>query len=356
MSRALVFLSEAALTWLRIDDNGAVMQGAPVEADSEIIAVVPGDAVVVHWVELPALAPAQALAAARLLAADVSSAPIGTVHVALGPVEADGWRALALVDAGVMAGWLKALAAAGVEPDRAVPAPMLLAVPDEGFAVLENGAQWIVRGHRAAFAAEADLARLMIGDGAVRTVVTAAWQAGLAAALAGPVVDLRQGVFARVQPWRVDKARLRRIAVLGLAILAVLLATQMAGLLRYGFAADRAELQLADAARTVLPRGTVVTEPRAQVAARLAALGGDGAGFGGMMGAVMTALRDQPDVTVQSIEFSPAGGVVAVMSVPAPAVRDAVVAAMARDGFEANFGAPSQASGTPVVEMRVRAR
>jgi general secretion pathway protein L len=75
---------------------------------------------------LPALAPAQALAAARLLAADVSAGPVEALHVALGPVEPDGWRALALVDTTVMQGWMARLAMAGMTPDGMVPAPLLL--------------------------------------------------------------------------------------------------------------------------------------------------------------------------------------------------------------------------------------
>lgn len=361
MIRTLVFVGSDALPWLRIGSDGAVTQGASIAGllpaeGGETIAVVPGDAVAVHWTQLPALAPAQAAAAARMLAADVSAAPVETLHVALGPVESDGWRALALVDAGTMAGWMAVLAAAGVDPDRVVPAPMLMTAPESGVTVLDDGAQWQVRGERTAFAAEAALAQMLIGDAAVQATDAATWQAGLGAALAGPAIDLRQGMFARARAWRVDEGRLRRIGVMALVLVGVLLATQVAGILRYGFAADRAELQLADAARSVLPRGTLVTAPRAQVAARLAQLGGDGGGFGGMAAAVVTALRDHPTVMLHSLEFSPANGMVAVMTVPAAGEREAVVAALAQAGLEANFGAPSQATGTPLVEMRVRAR
>jgi general secretion pathway protein L len=361
MIRTLVFLdSDDRLGWLRLD--GRVTRGADVATlppldpalAAETIAVVPGEAVTLHWVELPALAPAQALAAARLMAADVSAGPVETLHIALGPVEADGARALALVDAEVMAGWLARLAAAGVTPDHVVPAPLLLPVPEAGVAVMDDGRMWWARGQRLGFAAEPGLARLLVGEAAVAPVDDAAWLAALPAVLAAPMLDLRQGRFSPVRRWQPDRRRLRRLAVAGLALLGIMLATEFAATWRYMVAADLAEARLDDAARQILPRGTVVTDPRGQVAARAVQAGG--AGFHGLAGPLMTAVRDLPGVSFQSIEFTPATGLVVMMSVPAPPERAAIVAALAAAGLEAQFGVAGEAGGVPQIELRVRSR
>jgi general secretion pathway protein L len=279
---------------------------------------------------------------------------VEALHVALGPVEPDGLRALALVDTAVMQGWMARLAMAGMTPDGMVPAPLLLPLPDAGVAVHDDGRMWQVRGGRLGLAAEPALAQLLIGDSPVHRLDDAAWLAGLPAVLAAPMLDLRQGAFSAVKPWQPDRRRLRRLAMAGLALLGVVLATEVAATWRFMVAADRAEAQLEDAARRVLPRGTVVTDPRGQVAARAAQAGG--AGFGGLAAPLLAAIRDLPGVTIQSIEYAPATGMVVAMSVPAPAERTAIASAMAAAGVDVQFGEPGEAGGVPRIEVRVRAR
>ena len=102
--------------WLLLGDGGVVARGtgyAALPAHERMVAVVPGEAVVLHWVAMPALAPAQAAAAARMMAADVSAVPVEQLHVALGTPEADGQRLLAMVDAEAMRGWRRWAAMAG---------------------------------------------------------------------------------------------------------------------------------------------------------------------------------------------------------------------------------------------------
>lgn len=363
MIRTLVFVGgDERLPWLRVAADGGITHGSAIAEltpldpalAAETIAVVPGDAVAMHWTQLPELAPAQLLAAARMLAADVSAAPVQSTHVAIGPQGADGWRALALVDSAAMMAWLAQLAASGIDPDRMLPSPLLLAVPEAGVAVLNSGGVWQVRGHRLAFAAETELARLMTGDEIITQVDAAGWQAGLVAQAAAVQIDLRQGGFARARRWHIDRQRLRRLALAALALLAMLLATEVAMILRFGFAADRAELQLADAARSVLPRGTIITEPRAQVAARAAQLGGDG--FASLAAVLVAAVRDRPALMLYSVEYAAGTGLVASMSAPGPADRDALLAAFAGAGVEARLGEPREAGGVPMVELRLSRR
>jgi len=86
--------------WLAIDDAGAVTRspgaeppkGITVAAPSRIGAVVPGEDVSVHWVELPTgLTDAQAQAAGRLMAGDLSAEDGEKLHIAVGP-EKEGTR------------------------------------------------------------------------------------------------------------------------------------------------------------------------------------------------------------------------------------------------------------------------
>lgn len=359
MTTLLAFMGDVP-HWLRIEGDAVTArgEGLPVpDPGATLIAVLPGAAVVLHWVDLPDLAPAQAAAAARRLAADVSAAPIETVHVVLGPRDAGGGQPLALVDAGALAGWLGDLAAAGLDPDRVVPAPLLLPMADdELMTILDTGESWLVRGPGVGFAAEPGLASLMIDGAPSRTIDARAFEAGLATRLAEPLLDLREGRFARQRQWHVDGRRARRAGLLALGIAATLLATEITGLLRDGFAADRSEQRLADAARAVLPRGTPVTDPRGQVAARLATLGGTQGGFGALAGPLLDALKDRPAVALDSLVFARGSGLAGGLVAPAASDRSGVLAVLDAAGLDAQLGPPREAGGEVRSELTVGPR
>jgi general secretion pathway protein L len=361
MIRWLIFLNADESVWLRLDDDVVTARGPglpPSDREAgETIGVVPGTSVVLHWVELPALAPAQAQAAARLLAADVSGAPIAATHVALGDADADGLRPLALVDRTVMAGWLATLAAGGVVAERIVPLPLLLPIDgDDGVTMLADDGVDNVRGHRLAFAAEPGLAAMLLAGRKVETIDRAGLEAVLAAALATVPINLRQGEFAVARQWQVDRQRLRRAALMVAAAAVLWLAGDVAALFRTNVSADRAEQQLADAARAALPRGTAIDAPRAQVAARLASLGGDGQGFSALMAPVLNTMRDRPATTLQSLQYAPDTGLALVVGTPTADDGQAIDAALVAAGINATLGNPRDDGGTPVVDLVLRPR
>ena len=362
MIRTLLFLpDDGRRWWLRLGSDGSAKRGNgwPDAADpaspSETIAVVPGDHVALHWVDLPPLAPAQALAAARLLAADVSATPVDSTHVAIGDSIGNARRPLALVDAALMAGWMADMAAAGIDPDRIIPATLLLLPPADGVAVRADGETWLVRGHDRAFAAEPELAALLIGDAPISRISADDWGAGLPAALALAGIDLRQGSFARPRRWQVDTGQLRRAAIIALAIIGTLVATSAATILRHDLAADTAERDLADAARAVLPRDTVVGDARAQVTARLASLGG-GSGFTALAAPLLAAMRDRPGVALDGLNYAPSTGLVAVLVAPDARDRAAIADAIAASGVAVRIGTPRDDGGRVLVDLVVMPR
>ena len=360
MIRTLLFLPEnRSRWWLRLDDDGSTRRGegwpdAPDPATpAEIIAVVPGDRVALHWVDLPPLAPAQTAAAARMLATDVSATPIDFTHVAIGDSLGDLRRPLALVDAMLIAAWLEELASAGFDPDRMLPATLLLLPPEIGVAVVADGESWLVRGVDRAFAAEAELATLLIGDTPAAQVTADDWQAGLVTALATAGLNLRQGRFARPRRWQIDTGHLRRVAVIALAILGTLVATSATLFLRHDLGAAAAERDLADAARDALPRDAVVSDPKAQVAARLASLGG-GSSFTTLAAPLLAAMRDRPGVALDGLNYAPSTGVVAVLIAPDAADRAGLAATLASAGVAVRFGPPRDDGGRVLVDVVVQ--
>ncbi|SFP74405.1 type II secretion system protein GspL [Sphingomonas rubra] len=358
----LLFLPDGAddadFRWMRFGEGGLLARGAGVPAgDDPVVAVVPAEAVALHWAELPARSPAQATAAARLLAAEASAAPVGELHVAVGAQEEGATeRPIGVVGAGAMAGWLAMLARAGVDPVAVVPAPMLLPRPEQGYVRAEIAGRGVVRGRTSGFADEARLTELVTADSPPVPLNRGALDAALVAAAAGPALDLRQGPFARRRGFAIDWPLVRRLAVLALAILAVTLAISLVRLAKYSFAADATE-QRADAlAATGLPRGETITDPDRQLAERLGRTRGPGLGFTTTAAAVYAAVRSVPGTEVTAMDFTPDGAMRVTVSAEREALATDLLRAFQRAGLAARASTFTTGGGRVTGELTVSPR
>lgn len=364
MSDTLVLFlpaGERPWRWLHIADDAvkARGEGFPKSIDpdaSSPIAVVPADAVTLHWAELPDRSPAQSVAAARLLVAEASAAPISDLHVSVGREGGNVERPIAVVSTLQMRHWLATLTANGVDPAAVLPAPMLLPRPDEGFVRADLGGEGVVRGSSSGFADEAGLTELITGGVAAAALTRDAVEAAIVAAVASPVLDLRQGAFARRRRFAVDWPLLRRLAWLGIGIVGISLLITLASILKYNLSASAME-QRADAlAREALPRGETVNDAGRQLTERLSRLRGAGVGFSRTAAALLSAVRAVPDAELTTLAFDPNGDIRASLSAPgegqAVDVRNRVTA----QGFTARLStlesANGRVSGTITVSVR----
>ena len=348
------------LRWWR-DEGGRIAEGEgvpPPAEDDRLIAVPPADSVTLHWAALPARSAAQAAAAARLLIADASAVPAAELHVAVGEGDGphgDGERPIAVVGAAAMRGWLDLLAAAGVDPDAMIPAPLLLPSPEVGWLRVDLAGQGVVRGLTSGFADEARLTELITGGEVPAVVGRDAMDAALAAAVAVPPLDLRQGPFARRRRVGIDWALARRLGWLAAAILLVLLATSLVRLAKYSFAADAVEAQADQLAATGLPRGETITDADRQLTERLGAVRGPGLGFTGMAAAVFGAIRATPGTEVTGIDFQPNGDLKLSVATARESLPTDLKRAIERTGFTVDASTFTSANGRVTGEMTVRA-
>ncbi|WP_235927785.1 type II secretion system protein GspL, partial [Sandarakinorhabdus rubra] len=105
-------------SWQRLADGVVVASGNGwPAADEPVVIAVPGEAVTLHWLDLPALAPLQAAAAARLMLGDRLGEADPHVVVAAG----SGPRPVAVVARSAMTSWLADCTAAGITPAALVP-------------------------------------------------------------------------------------------------------------------------------------------------------------------------------------------------------------------------------------------
>lgn len=353
----LLFLpsDDRGWSWMRIGADARVEQGEGVPADAgDTVAIAPADAVTLHWADLPARSAAQAVAAARILAADASAGPVGELHVAVGD-EGTGDRPIGVVGAGRMRAWLDALAAEGIDPVAIVPAPMLLPRPAEGFVRGEIGGQGVVRGPGSGFADEARLTDLVTGGVAPDVLDRAALAAGIAAGSASPALDLRQGLFARRRRRALDWALIRRLVVLALVILAVTLAIDLVRIAKYDFAANALETRAESLARTGLPRGESVNDADRQLDERLARLRGPGQGFSATIAAIYAAVRGVPGSEITAIDFGADGAARVSVAMDREAAVLDVKHAIEAQGYAVDAGTFQSAAGRVSGQMTVRA-
>lgn len=355
--------------WLQLRDGAVVARGVALEglpalvdaADGAAlrqIAVVPGEQVSLHWLEVPAgLAPAQAVAAARMAAAEVSAQPLADMHVAVGREDDEAaLRTVALAPALAMAGWIGKCQANGLDPDLILPEPLLLRAPATGFVRYDRGDRPLYRGAADAFMIEPELAEIVLGGAVVTTLDHDAFEAGLGAAVAAPPVNLRQGVFAKRRRWKIDWPTVRRLLALGLAILAVTLAIHVVLILRYTFAADELEREANQIAATALPGSARLTDGPAALARRLTELRGGGAGYGAVTSALFGAVRATANAELTGIVYERDGSLRATVQGDTPATLAALQRQIEASGFAVAAGPMRMGGGRQLVELTVRAR
>jgi general secretion pathway protein L len=346
--------------------RGKELDGVPPLLDSEtgrpigLVAVVPGEMTSLHWLEVPAgLAPAQAAAAARLMASEVSAQPLEQMHVAVGPaVDGSPLRAVALVPARVMAGWLSKLQEEGLDPDLVLPEPLLLRPPAEGFVRYDRREVPIYRGAADAFSLEPDIAGIITASAPIEAVGAEAFEGGIFEAIARPPVNLRQGAFAKRRRWKIEWKLVRRLALLLAAILVVSFAIQVVSIWRYTYAADALEAEADRIAAGALPgrRSGPVTDAPAQLEQELADLRGSGAGYAALASVMFAAVRATPNAELSAILYDRDGSMRATVMADSPATISALEQRIEANGFAVESGPLRTGGGKPTADLTVQAR
>jgi general secretion pathway protein L len=342
--------------WWRIRDDQVEREGEGVpvrEEEVPVIAVAPADAVTLHWAELPARSPAQALAAARVVVSDATAEPAQELHVAVGG-EKGGERAIAVVAPARMAAWLESLARAGIDPGAIVPAPLLLPVPEEGYVAADLPGQRVVRGRTSGWADEPLLTELITGGERPSPLARDAVRGAAVAAIAAPAIDLRQGAFARRRQRAVDWALLRRMAVLVGCILLATLAIDLVRILRYSFGADAIEAQADTVARQALPRGANAGDSARLLGERLTRLRGPGQGFTRTAAAIYAIVDAVPESEVTALQFEPNGSLRVSLSLAGEAQANTIKQRLAGAGFTVESSVFQQANNRLTGDMTVR--
>ncbi|WP_395670998.1 type II secretion system protein GspL [Phenylobacterium sp.] len=346
-------------TYLLLDEAGnAVGRGEqPVQSDpaltpTRVLLVVPGVEVAARWLHLPTRSEAQARAAAALMLEDDAAFADEPLHLAVGPLEADGHRLVAAVAESRLRSWLDLARTYGLDPDAVVADHLLLPQPlDERPVAIQLGETLAVRGERLAFAAEPDMVELLAG-GEVEVLDGETAVRQLAEGAEGLPLDLRQGPFAPADGATPPPRQMIRAAILaGLLLLspAILDGVQA---VRLNLAAGRLEAETTARAAAILPKGTALNEPAVQVEAAVArAELASGGGPAGLAARLFTALSGIDGAQIDSLIVSEDGALRATLSHGNYSDVELLRDALARSGITSREEASREEGGRIVSDV-----
>ncbi len=328
--------------WQRRDGARVIVSGQglpPADPSEPLVVAVPGEAVALHWLDLPDLAPAQASAAARLMLGDRLAEADPHIVVATGA----GQRPVAVVARAAMAGWLAELAAAGLSATALVPEPLLLPAPAAGFAVLQTGGRVVARSADTGFAVEADLAAALIGTAPTTPALFS---------LPDPLpLNLLAGDYAPVSRWQPPPGLARRLGLLAATLAGLWLAGDVAAWVAARRAASAATAETQAVAASLQIAGA--DDPLAALQALARQRGADG-GLAALAGPVVEAIAARPGAALASLRYTPSTGLVAGVA-GGGAEAQALAEALAAHELAASAGqtrATADGSDTPVMVTR----
>ncbi len=360
---------DAEPTYLILDELGSVVGRGilPVQEASALtpmrnVLVIPGAEVLVRWLQVKAASEPQARAAALALLEDQLTSPVGA-HLALGPVEADGQRLVAVLASSRMQALLDNAALHGIAPDLVIPDCLALPAPAEatdgapGLVMAAFGGLTAVRGQRLALTAEPDLVTAVIGERPAEVLAGPALERALADMAANPAVNLLQGPFDpnRREPLGVRDLRRPALLVLALLVSPLILWGAQAGAdhVRARQAEDRAMAKIT----ALAPEGTVITDPAMQAQAQLDAVNlATGGGASGLAAQLFAAIEPMDQVQVESLIVMPDGTARAALSHAAYSDGEGLAQALQAAGLAVRVEGSREEAGRVISDVILGAR
>ena len=360
--------NDQPLDWLRIDGNGrtgiSVREQAPpasvLAAARQIIVLAPSESITLLAAALPARNAEQARQAAPFAIEEQIAGNVEALHFAVAAKSAGNWW-VAAIDPGLLHGWVQAMAARGIVPDRIAPDVMAVLPARDGAVVVIDGERALVRlnGDRA-FAVETDLLDSVvidIADADKREADIGQSALSLLAAGAGRASELNLlgGSFAPAHRGADLRQRWKRIAWFAAAVLVIAMSYLKLDELRLQHRVDALNDEMERIYRERFPEARNVPNPLAQMKNALrAANGGVSADATGLNLLALSApvLSAQSRVALQGADFR-AGALTLRLSAPSIEALDGLRESLAAtDGLKATL--ENAESGADGIEGRIK--
>jgi len=349
MSQILVLRLGDPVSWVLVDANGgrlgpvstgSLADAAPLAAERSVIALAPGQDVVLAEPELPVrsgprLAQVVPFALEEYLAGDVES-----FHFSVGRFGDDSRAPVAAVERQRLEGWISAFAEAGLAPQALyVETQCLPANPGKIVAVLENGRLLVQQPGSIPVALDAEplteafaLAGLEGDDRHVQLFVAQEdWDASrdmiealrevagsldvqllpdgalpllASVAVASPPLSLLTGRYAPRTGWAATWRRWRLVAGLAAALLLVHVSSQAWQYFSLASQEKRLDASIAETFKVAMPGVEKIVDPRRQMAQKLGGVGGDDPGsLLARLDRLAPAFASVPGVRIESMAW-----------------------------------------------------
>ena len=354
--KRIVFLSEN-LPWLLIKDDVIVSRGEHFAradaAEDDLLVVIPrADDVALQWADLPGLAPAQALGAARLIAAEQSLIATDQLFVVCGDEQGDdGARVIATANRIDVARWVELY-----DPDFIIPSPLLISPPEAGFARADLGHETVLCAARMGFAEDGVVSPLIMADASVTTLDRDEIEATLLAAIQSPPLNLRSGEFMRKRVWTIDRDWLRWVGIVTAALIIVSLLVPLVQIIRLNWEAALLEETSASLAQAALGEAVPAENAVTELDTRLAALRSGGAGFVATQSAVTRTIATTGNTELTAMQFTPDGLLKITVRAASVAELDVVQGKLRALGLVVTPGPVNPSQGQPLIDLQVRGR
>lgn len=358
--------ADALPMWLRVVDGAVVQQGSGTDwlsacglrdwpSGSAVMLVVPVEATTLYGIAMPELPVRQGRAAARLAALDSG---IGQADTLIAVTDQQDDPAVAhLVAVAARADvqhWLLWAQHNGLDPDIVMPAALILPAPSEGFVRGVVGDEAVLRGVDTALSADDPIAAVLIGDAAVAEVPSAAVTEGLIAALDAPVVNFRQGDFAKRTRTSVDTQQLARIAMWCGFIALISLLITLVTIVKLNADASRLDADSVTVAQAVLPAANDAEAAERELTGKLLASGSGAYGFSGSSAGLLTAMQGAPSVGVTLLDRAQDGTLKVTLAAPKADDINIVLLALQAAGFTITATSSADPSGRVLADVTVQ--
>ena len=332
-------------------DAGALSHFEPAVDDRTVMAVVAPEDVRCHWFTLPDVQGRQAESIAKLRATEQS---LGLVHCSAG-ADYDDMVATATIAPEVMQRGLDRLAVQGLNPDIVLPFALSLAIQSDGVFLAEMDGLSVVRGAQFAIPDDAVLRDLFIGDAPIQTIDADTLRSMLLSASAAPLVNLREGVFAKREraAWITPEQKfwVRRLLT-ALVVVTMLLA--LATLTKYWIATASENNTALAAAQKIDPAIQDIDQAESMLTAALNRQGKTQGSFASLSAALWRSVKASPNVSVRELRYTPDGILTVVLAAPTADNINKALVTIQQDGFRITATPRQDTTGATLVDMTVR--
>jgi general secretion pathway protein L len=319
--------------------------------DAKIMAVVAASDARCNWSSFPELEPKQAEGVARIRVAEHS---LGDVHIVARHIE-DDLVVTAAIAPTVMEYGLSRLTLRGLNPDIVIPVGLVIAEPSDHVVRAELDGFSVLRGPQFAIPDEPVLRDLIVQDRTLEVIDDGAMRNLLVMAAENPMLNLREGIFAKREPreWGTTNQRRWAIRLVG----ALIVTTILLGLVTWGKhkSATAAENERAlVAAKKIDPSISDIAQAEAQLDRALTQKGTAKGRFAPLTAGLWRAVKSAPNVSVREMRYGTDGLLSVVLAAPdANSINKALIG-IQQDGFRVTATPRQDTSGATLVDLTMR--